>query len=206
MLVQTMTLDGNLFDISSLLGVRGRQEVLQEINQNTGGSYFGSADNPFRTGFQNFMRSVVEPIRNTGFAIANVVGNIFKEDKIVPIRNIEDLKKGIPPSMWLPIVYYEPVREMLDDGIISGFGIDPDKLVKDDPYDHICKSGVVEINDDTLNENGEFWLEFTENSDDPELTVEEKLAITATRRFIDEFFADEVTKYMDITDYPNLHG
>ena len=55
MLVQTMQLDTNLVNLSSLLGVRGHQEVLQHINQNAGGSYYGSESDPFRQGFQTFM-------------------------------------------------------------------------------------------------------------------------------------------------------
>lgn len=206
MLVQTMQLDTNLVNLSSLLGVRGHQEVLQHINQNAGGSYYGSESDPFRQGFQTFMNQVVEPIRQASVKISNVINNFVIKDEIKCIDNVKILAKGIPPKMQLPIIYYEPVRTMLDDGAIDGFGIDPSKLAKDDPYADMCKSGVVDITTDTVNDKGEYEVEFIWNSDDPDLTPEEIMNITLTREFIDKFLKDETTKYLDPTNYPELHG
>lgn len=206
MLVQTIQLDTNLVNVSSLLGVRGYQEVLQNINQNAGGSYYGSESDPFRQGFQTFMTKVVEPIRNAGNMIYNAVSNFIVRDEIRPITNVNELAKGIPPKMQLPIIYYEPVRQMLDDGAIDGFGIDPSRLVKDDPYKDICESGVCDVNIDTIDDNGNYTVEFIHNSWDPDLTPDEAMALTLTREFIDKFLDDEVTKYLDPTNYPALHG
>jgi hypothetical protein len=44
------------------------------------------------------------------------------------------------------------------------------------------------------------------NSDDIDLTPEEIMNITLTREFIDKFLKDETTKYLDPTNYPELHG
>ena len=206
MLVQSMQLDTNLVNLSSLLGTRGHQEVLQSINQNAGGSYYGSEADPFRQGYQIFMTNVVEPIRQAGTKLFNTVNNFIIDDRIRCIDSIADLERGIPPKMQLPIVYYEPIRAMLDDGAIDGFGIDPSRLVKDDPYADMCKSGVAEINTDTVNAKGEYEVEFIWNSDDPDLTPEEIMNLTLTREFIDKFLKDETTKYLDVTNYPELHG
>lgn len=206
MLVQTMQLNTNLVSLSSLLGVRGQQEVLQSINQSAGGSYYGSESDPFRQGFQTFMQRVVEPIRQAGITIRNTVRNFVVSDEIRRIDNVAELSKGIPPKMQLPILYYEPVRRMLDDGAIDGFGIDPNKLVKDDPYKDMCESGVVEYSSADLNDKGEYEVEFKWNSNDPDLSPDEIMDITLTRKFIDKFLKDETTKYLDITNYPELHG
>lgn len=206
MLVQTIPLNTNLVSLSSLLGVRGQQEVLQSINQNAGGSYYGSESDPFRQGFQVFMQRVVDPIRQAGITIRNTVRNFIVNDEIRRIDNVAELSKGIPPKMQLPILYYEPVRRMLDDGAIDGFGIDPNKLVKDDPYKSMCESGVVEYTSEDLNDKGEYEVEFRWDSNDPDLSPEEIMDITLTRKFIDKFLKDETTKYLDITNYPELHG
>lgn len=206
MLVQTIQLDTNLVNLSSLLGVRGHQEVLQNINQNAGGSYYGSQSDPFRQGFQNFMTRVVEPIRNAGNMIYNAVNNFIIKDEIRPITNVKQLSRGIPPKMQLPIIYYEPVRQMLDDGAIDGFGIDPSRLVKEDPYKDMCESGIYDVNIDTIDNNGNYTVEHVRNSWDPDLTPDEVMDITLTREFISKFLEDEVTKYLDPTNYPALHG
>ena len=206
MLIQSMQLDTNLVNLSSLLGTRGHQEVLQSINQNAGGSYYGSETDPFRQGYQVFMTNVVEPIRQAGTKLFNTVNNFIIDDKIRCIDSVAELKRGIPPKMQLPIIYYEPVRAMLDDGAIDGFGIDPSRLAKDDPYADMCKSGVVDINPDTVNAKGEYEVEFIWNGDDPDLTPEEIMDLTLTREFIDKFLKDETTKYLDVTNYPELHG
>lgn len=207
MLVQTIQLDTNLVSLSSLLGNnRGYQEVLQSINQNSGGSYYGSESDPFRQGFQTFMQCVVEPIRQAGITIRNSVTHFMVNDEIRRIDNVAELAKGIPPKMWLPILYYEPVRRMLDDGAIDGFGVDPNKLVKDDPYKNLCESGSAEYSSDDLNDKGEYEVKFKWSSDDPDLSPEEIMDIKQTRKFIDAFLKDEVTKYLDITNYPELHG
>jgi len=206
MLVQTMPLDNNMYTLGSLLGVHGHQEVLREISQNSGGSFFGSENDPFRQGFQTFMTTVVEPIRASSNKIATVVTEMVQPDRIKPITSVKELAKGVPPSMWLPIVYYEPIRAMLDDGIIDGFGIDPDKLDKEDPYENACISGAAVIHSTTIDADGKYDIHYVWDSGDPDLTPEEMLAIRETRRFLDEFLKDERTKYLDPTDYPNLHG
>ena len=70
----------------------------------------------------------------------------------------------------------------------------------------MCKSGVVDITTDTVNDKGEYEVEFMWNSDDIDLTPEEIMNITLTREFIDKFLKDETTKYLDPTNYPELHG
>lgn len=206
MLVQSLRLDSNMFDTGALLGTRGHQEVLQEINRNAGGSYFGSQDDPFRQKFQNYITQIVEPIRMASNKLETFVENVTNTDKFRPITSVQELAKGIPPCMQLPILYFEPVRAMLDEGIIDGFGIDPDTLEKDDPYKKMCESGVCTINSGTIDENGRFDIEFYWSSADPDLTPEEIMDIYVTRQFIDKFLKNELTKYMDPTDYPNIHG
>lgn len=206
MLVQSMELDTNIISLSSLLGVRGYQEVLQSINQTSGGSYYGSESDPYREGFQNFITNVVEPVRQAGMAIYNTARELIIRDEIRCINSVAELKKGIPPKMQLPIVYYEPIRTMLDDGDIDGFGIDPSKLAKDDPYKELCEAGTVSFTAEELPDDGSYVQEVVWDSTWPDLTPEEAMNLQMTREFIDTFLKDEVTKYLDPTNYPHLHG
>ena len=59
----------------------------------------------------------------------------------------------------------------------------------------------------SYNPYGKVFMTFDEwNSDDIDLTPEEIMNITLTREFIDKFLKDETTKYLDPTNYPELHG
>ena len=60
----SLSLNSNLFSLGALLGTSGSADLISSINQRCGaGSFFGSMDDPFRAGYQAFMTSVVEPIR-----------------------------------------------------------------------------------------------------------------------------------------------
>ena len=203
--IHELTLDSNLYNWGSLLGTNGSQELLRQINQRSGaGSFFGSMADPFRTQFHNFMQTIVEPIRATGELLASTVDTLLKPDRFRPIDSLAQLKKGIPPCMREGIVYYEPIRQLLNEDRIDGFGIDPKMLLPDDPYKSLCENGHATSMD--MDKNFNYVHEYNFTSADPDLTAEEIMDLDLTRQYIDQFFADEATEYYDFTDYPSLHG
>lgn len=205
--IQELSLGNNIFSLGAVLGTNAQQQLVDNINkQCNGSSFFGSITDPFRTGFQNFMATIVEPIRAVQVQLSNVARKYIQQDYFRPIDSIEELKKGIPPCMELPIVYYQPIRTMLEEERIQGFGIDPSTLADEDPYESLLKSGKVMIHSTLVGKNGEYKIEWIEKSNDPELTFEEKIALDVTRQFIDDFLSNEDTSSMDPTDYPSLHS
>lgn len=197
-----------MLNLGSLLGAQGHADLLRQINQNAGcGSFFGSMDDPFREGFKAFTATVIEPIRQAGLAVADTVDKLIHTDRYRPITNIDELTKGIPPCMWYGIVHHEPIRELLVDGTIDGFGINPNKLVDEDPYANICKSGDSGwLTTKDLGDKGEYSVEYIYDSTEPELTPEEAMCLSETRDYFTEFLRDPLTKFIDPTDYPNLRG
>lgn len=207
MRISELSLSSNILSIGSLLGSSGSQELIQSINHRCGGgSFFGSESDPLRTGFVNFMNTVIEPIRQVRMTMAATVNKLMKADVYRPIDSLKELEAGIPSCMQMGIVYYEPVRQMLEEERIDGFGIDPKTLEDEDPYASLIASGKVEIHSSLLNDKGEFEIQFTEKSTDPDLSFEEIRALDQTRQFIDQFLNDEITSSLDFTDYPNLHA
>lgn len=205
--VSCLSLASNNISMGALLGTTGSSELLRNINAASGGTtYFGSANDPHRGIHQTFMQMVVNPLRTASAAIANVQAKLERKDTMRAINSIEELERGIPPTMHLPIVYYPPIRKMLEDERIDGFGIDPKQLDVEDIYADILKSGYIEFSSEDLDKDGGITMAHIFNSDDQELELEEIEFIRATREYIDEFMNDEDTSFMDFTDYPSLHA
>lgn len=206
MILQEMSLGNNLVSLGAILGTTGSQDLINSINERCGGgSFFNTEADPMREGFQMFMSQVVEPIRQVGITLKNVANKLFRKDEIRPLTCEEDLK-WIPPSMHLPIVYFKPVRQMLEEERIDGFGIDPSTLNEEDPYEDMCKSGVAIIHTSTLRDDGSYDMVFYESTVDPELSFEEIEAIRDTREYLEEFINDPRTEHYDPTNYPAIHG
>lgn len=203
--ISEMSLDTNLLSLGSLLGTSGSAELVRDINMHCGNStFFGSAEDPFRTGFSHFMQTIAEPIRQMNTALLAAAKKAFDPDRIVPITTPKGLC-NIPPSMHLPILYFPPVRAMLEEERIDGFGISPKHLDDGDIYAGVLEDGHVELTSDNLGKDGEYTVHCHWSSDEPELDAEERDAIRETREFIWNFMNGEETEHFDVTDYPNLH-
>lgn len=199
--IRELQLNTNILSLGSILGSSGQQDLINNINaQCGGGSFFGSMIDPFRTNFQSFMQTVIEPIRQVQMTLANTAQKLLKPDVYRPITNREDLAAGIPPCMQLGLIYHPPLRQMLEEERIDGFGIDPKTLEVEDPFDAVLTSGRVEIHSDFLGTKGEYCIHHKETTTDPVLTESERMALILTRQYFDEFAMGEDTKHLDFTD------
>ena len=199
--IRELQLNTNILSLGSLLGSSGQQDLINNLNaQCGGGSFFGSINDPFRTGFESFMSTVIEPIRMVQQTLAATATQLLKPDRYRPIVNEKELENGIPPCMQLGIIYHAPIRQMLDEERIDGFGIDPKTLEDDDPFESILTSGHVEIHSDFLGANGEYEVSYRENTTDPSLTTDEIESLRATREYIDLYVNDKETGPLDFTD------
>lgn len=205
--LQSLSLDTGLFSLGAILGTSGSSELISSINQRCGGgSFFGSMDDPFRAGYQSFMTKIVEPIRQVQQTLFNTAKVLFHKDSYRPIDSREELEKGIPPCMQLGIVYYAPIRRMLEEESIDGFGIDVKTLREDDPFEPVLSSNFAELHSTVLKGKGDFELVYHEYSDSPEMEHDEIKALRATREYIDRFIVDDETQCFDFTSFPDLHS
>lgn len=206
MQMEALSLDSNMFSLGALLGTSGSQQLLQTINNKYGGgSFFGSMEDPFRSGYSAFMNTIVQPLRAVQKAVASTAKALFSKDKYRAIDSRKELEKGIPPCMQLGIIYYPPIRKMLESESIDGFGFKPEELREDDPYQPLLDNGYKEFSSDTL-KDGKLELNWYEYTDSPELEDDEIKALRKTREYIDRFIVDDETQCFDFTSFPDLHS
>jgi hypothetical protein len=197
MILPPLQLSGNITP-GTLLGTTGTQELIQSINQNLGMSseYFGSVHDIFNKGRQVFMQNIIEPIRQIGTQIRSAANKLLRNDVIAPLITPDDYQY-VPPSMHMPILMYEPVRKLHKQGRVYGFGYEPENLPDEDVYGRLINNGSMNTYVD-LNTKGEYTLEWTWKSSDPELEFTELDHIEQTRQYLDEILRDQL---FDPTDY-----
>lgn len=185
----------------ALLGTTGTQELVQQINNNLGmaSNFFGSVDDIFAKGRQAFIQNIVEPIRQVGNTIKGVTNKLLKNDVIMPLIEENDYAY-VPPAMHMPILLYEPMRNLHDQGRIYGFGYDPANMPTEDVYGRLINNGTVDLAKD-MESDGTITFIHEWDTDDPDLSHEELSYIEQTRRYLDEII--EQRKF-DPTDYPNM--
>lgn len=205
----SVNLDSNLIDMGAIFGSSSPTALLDQLNRQSGASViFGSQTDPFQQGFASFNQQIIRPLNESSgidSALASITNKIMNNDVMIPINTAEQLK-SIPPSMHMPIVYFPPIRALLEDGKIDGFGIDPKDLNPEDSYANVVESGYVEFTSEDIDKDGHLPIVFKSSTLDPELSDEEIEAIRITRRFLEEFLNDPDTSFIDPTQYPSLRA
>lgn len=185
------------------IGSVANSELLQKLNAKIHSSgFFQNVNDYIRQGREMFVNNFINPIRETYRKVKNTVKSLTMSDTIRPIITEKDFN-NIPPCMYEPILTYQPVRDLFNDGRIFGFGLEPEQIRPDDPYDRMIHNGFTE---NLLDENVDLkevecvsvWY-----ADDPDITTEEIDYIEMTRMFIDQILND--TPY-DPTDWKNRRG
>jgi hypothetical protein len=201
-----LSLNTSVLSLGALLGTTGSNELIAKINRQSGnGTYFGSQLDPLRTGFQMFMTKIIEPARATSIKLFDAARQLVNHDVYKKIDSLAKLKEGMPPCMRLGVIYYPPIRRMLEEERITGYGINPLCLQDGDPYGAVLQSGVVDVHSKLVGKDGSFEVEWNYSSIDPEMTIEEMECLQATRDYFDKFNADENTAHLDFTDPTQLH-
>lgn len=189
----------------ALLGTTGSQAIIDSINNSLGSTkFFGTVKDSYREIGNYFINNIVKPINYATMAIANSVNTLLHPDVIKPITQESDLL-SIPPCMYEPIVMFQPVRTLLEEGRIFGFGYEPDNLPKEDVWGRLIQNGTCEDIKEALatSEDGCVELDYEWYSTDPEHTVDDIDAVEQTRNFILKMM--QTTNY-DPTDYPEVRG
>ena len=189
----------------ALFGTVGRRNVMDAINNALGSSgFFGSAADIFAPYRSAFMSDIVSPLLRVSEAARNLVVAMVNPDEYRPLVTEADFA-AIPPIMQMPIIMYEPLKRLLMDGKIEGFGYNPAWLPEEDVYGRLinnCRcddigAALVASGDNRYDWHGTYW------STDPRLSEDELEAIEETRDFIDRVLA---TEDYDPTNYPFARG
>ena len=203
--IQTINLNSHA-SISQILGLGGSNKIVNALNEwceaRGGGTRFAEFSNhDVKERYKRFYDQIITPAQQMDWKIRHeMVNNTM--DGIRPILSVIDLENGIPTSMHEPILTYEPVRRLFEEGKISGFGIKLEDLPEYDVWDKLIKNGHVEIHHE-MKAGDLIKLEWNYDKDDPMPTCDELHAIRMTRDWIADFLTQ--TDY-DITNYPEKIG
>lgn len=187
--------------LGAMLGNVHSNDVLDRLNMASGGGViFGQPGDPWRERYKHLKEQLSSNLALADKIVERTRVLITEPQKLVPITSEEALYE-VPQSMQLPILMYEPVRQLLEEGRISGYDIDPANLPDEDVYGRLVNNGKVELTQDEINEFTWEW-----RTDDPELTEEDLEAIEQTRGWIDSWLLNEMQpggEYRDPTDPSN---
>ena len=191
---------------AALLGTTGSAQLLQTINESQGSAissnFFGGVNDMFSSISNSFIKNVVQPIREIGSAVRDIAIQLSRPDQYTALNNVEAFRRP-PPIMYNPILTYKPIKKLLQQGRISGYGIDPDTLPEEDIYGRLCvDNGTVDLSTD-ISKDDVVVFEWNFKTDDPILTSDEMIAVSDTRDVIDYIL--EYTN-IDPTDPDNERG
>lgn len=185
----------------------GSQAVVERFNQEwagSGGVIFGQASDPRAAQFNKFQEAVTLMHTMTTNLICSTDDFIRESNKIRRIVEASHLN-AVPVCMQIPILTYQPIREMFEAGRIDGWGIDPIILPDEDVIGRLIDNGKAEH---FVNDNGELempeFMEWTWKSTDPPISVEDIEFLDESRRFVDNFIREQLGpegEMKDPTDY-----
>lgn len=192
-ILPTITLSGAMPSAALMLGTAASAEMSQEVNAYMGSTYIGM---PIDEIDNAFIRNITMPARQAIAIVQTAAVQMNLLDDFIQIETEEQLRY-VPPCMQLSLVMYPPVRKLLEDGRISGFGFDPDRLPLEDAWGRLIENGCTgDLQQLKPDEHGNihFDLEWTWRSDDPDADVHqiecvETLRATA-QRVIEELAQD----------------
>jgi hypothetical protein len=185
--------------LGAMLGNVHSNDVLDRLNMASGGGViFGQPGDPFKDRYKHLREQLGTSLALADQIIERTRQVVMEPEKMVPITSVEAMY-DVPKSMQLPILMYEPVRTLLQEGRISGYDIDPANLPDEDVYGRLINNGRVVIGEDE-------FMTWEWKTDDPNLTEEDLEAIELTRGWIDSWLVNEMKPggdYRDPTDPSN---
>lgn len=185
--------------IGSMLGTGHSAAVLEKLQSQSGGQViFGQEGDPVAERYQSMCRLINDQLSVANRALESVRQAVMFPNEFVAIQSIDDLY-DVAPCMQEAIVMYRPVRDLLSDGRISGYGINPANLPEEDVYGRLINNGKT----DSIDKKE---LEWYWRTDDPKLTEAELEAIEQTRGWIDKFLLEQMEvggDWKDPTDPAN---
>ncbi len=178
-----ITIYGPSPSMGALLGTSASSEVLQEINNRQGATFFGSRYDAVN---DSFMQNIIAPMRQSEMTLKNMSAAMLNPDQIISLVEPEHYT-NIPASMHMPILLYAPVRDLLRRGRIDGFGYDEEQLPEEDIYERLLNNGHIQSLSDayTSKDSDIVTFHWDINSHDPELSVNDRDAIRETREYVD---------------------
>jgi len=193
--------------IGTLFGEMGGSELASRLSTQSGvgGVIFGHAGDPMANRYNKFRNTVTNVIVGTTKKILNTFDVIMRRDKPVLLSCEEDLTK-IPMCMRTGLLTYAPIRKLLDESQIHGFGIKPEWLPEEDVVGRLINNGRVEEYYDWEKKQWRFpdHMEWTWKDDDPDFDDDQLTIFEASRNYMEQFILRQMSEdgeNLDPTDF-----
>ncbi len=187
-----------ILDPGAIVGTSLSSAHLNLLNQKLGGSiYFDNIGESLSNGYKSFVNNFVKPYTTALTSVKNMFAGTINVSGIITIDNTDVLSR-IPMEMHMPILQYQPVRQLFDQGRVFGFGYD--EIPPDDPYGRVISNGCISDIQDNMDKDGYNTTAWVYEQGDPVLSIDEIDALRDTREYIDYILEH---KDWDPTDYPN---
>lgn len=188
---------------SAIFGTAGSAELLRTINDRMGStSFFGSMADRNAEISNHFIQNIVAPIQATIQVMAGAITSLSAQDVFRPLTTFDDFQY-VPPCMYESLIFYPPMKRMLEQGRIEGWGYDADNLTDEDRWGRLIKNGVVEDVLEAHAGDDDIIYEQTFDSGDPDWDLDKLDAVESARRTIDRMMAE--TQF-DPSNYPMERG
>jgi len=190
--------------LGALVGTVASASTINNFNAQFGGDQavlFGQTGDPLKERYLNLQavfNNVIVPTQERVIMLeAKAEEPVYKAvESEYDLRHVSD-------NMKLPILMHEPVRELFKEDRIYGYGFDKRNLPEEDVYGRLLDNNSANFNS---KEDIPEWMYATHLSSDPEIPLEALDAIAETRKFVDEWLANQMGpegSMLDPTDLDN---
>ena len=114
-------------------GNYGQQAVLDKLNSvwNTNGSGVLFGQSVWGDRYAAFTQTITARDNEAFHAVERTLDVTLRPNKILPIESLEDLEQ-VPPCMYQAILTMPQMRKLYDEGMIRGWGVEPQDLPQED--------------------------------------------------------------------------
>lgn len=195
-------------------GHTGNQAVFDRLNaqwSEAAGVMFGTGPSALGARYDAFTKKIRSLDDQSAAAISRASIAVLHPDRITLIDSPEMLE-NVPACMQIGILTMPRVRELLNEGLIYGWGIEPEHLPEEDVVGRLVENGTWRYNDPRHPDPEHIeqgLLKYEYRSDDPMYTVDELRILRSSRDWVDDFLTEQLCDEeggMDITDLPNRMG
>ena len=209
MYVAPLTEIDSVPSLGAMIGNVHSQDILTQINARWGTNTvaFGLANDPYKDEYQNFMNLLDTEIRKSDDYVLNTTQRIFNPDIYMPITTAHDLA-CIPQCMQVPMLMMPAMRDMFEQGMIWGWGWNPESLPEEDYYGRLIGNGRAVIVPQAPDATPDY-ITWEYRTTDPDLTEEQLDVIDKSRRWLADMIERELSEngqHRDPTDLSNLSG
>ena len=189
-------------------GNYGQQAVLDKLDSvwNTNGSGVLFGQSVWGDRYAAFTQTITARDNEAFHAVERTLDVTLRPNKILPIESLEDLEQ-VPPCMYQAILTMPQMRKLYDEGMIRGWGVEPQDLPQEDVVGRLLENGSFSTLDP--NYDREAPISWTFRSGDPIYNFDELSLLRSSREWIAEELERQLSEdgdNLDLTDVPNRMG